>query len=717
MPTSDYLAQPADFAKPSMIDHVLEPVLPSKEGKIRKWFRQSDEKIQDGFLGRFFQFSERKTTFWTELRAGLVCFMTVCYIIPVNSGILADSGGSCDPAQDCNSERYELIGGGCVFDNNLDNPEWHACIAELKANLISATCIASAIGTIGMSLIANMPVAVAPAMGVNAYFSYTVVGFMGTGMISYEAALAAAFIEGIIFTVLTVSGFRQKFTELLPQNLLYATSAGIGAFLSFVGLQKSEGLGLISFDGATLVTLGGCPPEEQAHMYTMRDWDQYWMNTCWNAWRTNDTANNLTCGNCFIAKEYLVEQQGLSLPVNMVTACQDYVFGFDTPTIAPDVQLGLPARSSNYACLGGELRSATLWLGICGGVIMVLCMLNGVAASILWGLLFVTFISWIPTESNKATYFKEYSSIPGGEARYEYFRKGVTLPSLTRTAGKLDFKALGIGETWIALITFLYLDFMDATCTMYAMASLINDALPGFLDWKGRWPRQMLTMSVDGVSIIIGSVLGTSPLTIFAESSVGIKEGGRTGLTAFCVGCGFAASMFFAPIFSSIPPFATGPAIVFVGALMFEHARYVEWHDIYQAVPAFLTIILMPLTFSIAYGILGGILVQLILWLFMFLLDTIRATVFKQYSFYEVWLRYMSSWYCVFNQEQKLIDHLPGYVPRDPMYAADPHHHVADTDDSVMQKCSEQMKEATVEMTTANTDMGSNADNSSNSKA
>ncbi len=139
----------------------------------------------------------------------------------------------------------------------------------------------------------------------------------------------------------------------------------------------------------------------------------------------------------------------------------------------------------------------------------------------------------------------------------------------------------------------LYLDFLDATSTMFAMARMLNDAVPGFMDERGRWPRQLQTMITDGFSIVVGSLLGTSPLTVFTESAVGIREGGRTGITSFIVACGFGISVFLSPIFASIPPYATGPAVILVGALMMEHSRYVQWQDLRQAVPAFLCIILV----------------------------------------------------------------------------------------------------------------------------
>ncbi len=128
---------------------------------------------------------------------------------------------------------------------------------------------------------------------------------------------------------------------------------------------------------------------------------------------------------------------------------------------------------------------------------------------------------------------------------------------------------------------------------MFAMARLVAEAVPGFLDEKGHWPRQTETMVCDGAAIVIGALMGTSPLTVFAESAVGVREGGRSGITSFIVAMGFGVSMFLSPIFSSIPPYATGPAIVLVGAMMMEHARYIEWNSIRTTVPAFLTIMLV----------------------------------------------------------------------------------------------------------------------------
>jgi hypothetical protein len=157
------------------------------------------------------------------------------------------------------------------------------------------------------------------------------------------------------------------------------------------------------------------------------------------------------------------------------------------------------------------------------------------------------------------------------------------------------------------------------------MARLINENVPNFVDDAARFPRRLVTLCIDGVAIVIGALLGTSPLTVVAESSVAIKEGGRTGVTAFCLGMGFVIAMFFAPLFASIPPYATGPALIVVGTLIIGHAREIDWDDLRVAFPSFVTIILMPLTYSIAYGVLGGILVNVALWLILGVVDAFLA--------------------------------------------------------------------------------------------
>jgi len=570
-------------------------------------------------IGRYFECDRRLATVFSELRAGIICFLTVAYIIPVNSGILAATGGSCEPSEECTPEAYERDGDGCKFYDT----GYEACVADVRKQLIASTCIAAMISTFIMSICARMPMAVAPAMGINAYFAYTVVGFRGTGLIGYKQALAAVFIEGIIFLFLSICGLRVKFLELIPKHILYSTTVGIGMFLSFIGLQSENGVGLVTAEGATLVTLGGCPKENQHPIYTIDP----------------DVAN------------------------------------FESICGGGEAAFNLGPAGPNYACNGGQLQAGTLWLGFMSGVMMTVLMMKGIHGSILFGLLFCTFVSWIP--GHGASYFTapgyDKESVIGvragldGRQRYDYFREGAELPYTSRTGGVLEFSALNRGDVWAALITFLYLDFLDATATSFALAQLVAKQVPGFMDTLGHWPRQTMTLATDGIATIIGSLLGTSPLTIFAESAVGIRAGGKTGITSFVVAVGFLCSMFLAPIFGSIPPYATGPAIIMVGALMMERVRFVEWDEPRQAIPAFLTIITMPLTYSIAYGLVIGLLATGLVWFCDLIWETIRVLTGngEGKTMRHVMLDSWSNWIVAFGYEEVLIRDLPGYEPSD----------------------------------------------------
>ena len=202
-----------------------------------------DRNTFKGKIEYYFRFHERPTTWLTEVRAGLVTFITMSYIMSVNANILADSGGPC-------------IENG--FDPNDPESGYNECIDTVKLDLITATALSSFIATFLMGLLANIPLALAPGMGINAYFAYNVVGFQGSGNINYSTALCAVFIEGIIFLFLSITGLRIYIAKLIPNNIKYSITVGIGLYLAHIGLQSSNGIGLITGDPATLVTLGGC---------------------------------------------------------------------------------------------------------------------------------------------------------------------------------------------------------------------------------------------------------------------------------------------------------------------------------------------------------------------------------------------------------------------------------------------------------------------------
>ncbi|RPD56806.1 xanthine/uracil permease [Lentinus tigrinus ALCF2SS1-7] len=468
-------------------------------------------RVADSFVGRHFRLEgsghpkEREgSRFLTEIRAGFTTWAAMAYIISVNASILKDSGGPCEcPTND-----------GCVTD-----PTYSACVNDVQRDLITTTAAISALASFLMGALANLPVGMAPGLGLNAYLAYSVVGFHGTGFITYREAMAAVFMEGWFFFFLSLLGLRQWLARIMPQSLVMAVGAGIGLFIAFVGLS-SGGLFVVGGDTTNFVGLGGCKPED---------------------------------------------------------------------FLSDDLQ---------YYCNSKVMRSPTMWLGIfVGGVFTVFLMLYRVKGAILIGIFLTSIISWPRT--TVVTYFPHTDA---GNASFDFFKKVVTFWPLKYVGNALDY-SYGNGRVWYALITFLYVDILDTTGTLYSMAKFAGLRDPVTLDFE----NSTIAYCVDAFSISMGALMGTSPVTAFIESATGIAEGGRTGITAMVTGIMFFVSVFFAPIFASIPPWATGGALVIVGSLMIRNAREINWDYVGDAVPAFLTIIIIPLTYNIAYGVIAGI--------------------------------------------------------------------------------------------------------------
>ncbi|KAG0043458.1 hypothetical protein BGZ83_011388 [Gryganskiella cystojenkinii] len=473
-------------------------------------FDRINDSVADSFVGRHFRLEgsgarrERVgSKFTTEVRAGLTTFVTMAYIISVNSMIVTDSGGTCV----CNN------GGNATDVGCFTDPGYMDCLATLKLDMVTATAAIACFSSLLMGLFANLPIGLAPGMGLNAYFTYTVVGFHGANKIKYETALAAVFIEGILFILLSLFGVRQWLARLIPQSIKIATGAGIGLYLCFIGMQSSAGIGLIGADPATLVGLVGC---------------------------VKDAAG----------------------------ACID----------------------------GTHMRSPMTWMGIFGFVIISICLLFRVRGAVLVGILTVSILSWI-----RGTTFTFFPYTPAGDASFDYFKKVVTFHPIKTTMGKMDFQ-LDSAEIWVALITFLYVDIMDTTGTLYSMAKF-----GGYMYKNGDFDGSTAAFLCDATSISVGACFGVPPVTAFIESGAGITEGGRTGLTSITVGIFFFISLFFSPIFASFPPWATGPALIVVGSMMVKSVRSINWDYVGDAIPAFLTIAMMPLSYSIAYGLIAGV--------------------------------------------------------------------------------------------------------------
>lgn len=472
--------------------------------------------VADSVVGRHFRLEgsghpkEREgSRFLTEIRAGLTTWAAMAYIISVNASIISDTGGTCVCTQD------DL----CVSDDT-----YLSCVAEVRRDLITTTAAVSALASFLMGLFANLPVGMAPGLGLNAYFTYSVVGFHGSGIISYREALAAVFLEGWLFLILSLLGLRQWLARIMPQSLVMAVGAGIGLFIAFIGLS-SGGLGVIGGDTTNLVGLGGCKPED----------------------------------------------------------------------MLPD----LP----NY-CARRVLQSPTMWLGIfLGGIFTVFLMLYRVKGAILIGIFLTSIVSW--PRPTAITYFPHDEA---GDAAFDFFKKVVTFRPLKLIGNAIDYN-YGNGHVWYALITFLYVDILDTTGTLYSMAKFAGLRDPVTLDFE----NSTIAYCVDAFSISMGALMGTSPVTAFIESATGIAEGGKTGITAMVTGLAFFISVFFSPIFASIPPWATGGALVIVGSLMIRNVREINWDYVGDSVPAFLTLIIIPLTYNIAYGVIAGIISYVLL--------------------------------------------------------------------------------------------------------
>lgn len=390
----------------------------------------------------FFQLEKHGTNVKQEIIAGTTTFLTMAYIIFVNPGILSETG--------------------------MD-----------KGALITVTCLAAFIGTMITALWVNAPLAMAPGMGLNAFFTYTLVFGMGA---TWNQALGVVFISGVAFLLLTMTGFREKVIDAIPLQLRLAVGAGIGLFIAFIGLQN---LGLIVANPATLVGLG---------------------------------------------------------------------------PLSPTVVLGL------------------LGLTIMGGL-----EIKQVKGGILIGILITTILGMI----------LGYVQLPSGIIS--------TPPSIAPIAFKLDI----IGALKISMIgpifSFMFVDLFDSVGTIVACA---NEA--EMIDEKGKIENVSKILEADAAATVIGSLLGTSTTTTFVESASGISQGGRTGLTSATTAILFLLAMFFTPIIGIVPAFATAPALIIVGVYMFKNLINIDLHKIEIAIPAFLTIILMPLTYSISTGITFG---------------------------------------------------------------------------------------------------------------
>ncbi|EFG55422.1 NCS2 family permease [Lactobacillus amylolyticus] len=411
-------------------------------------------------INSFFHLSENKTSFKTELLAGLTTFVSMSYILFVNPNVLGASG----------------MNKGAVF---------------------TVTALAAAFTCIVMGLVANYPIASAPTLGLNAFFTYTVC----LGMkVKWETALAAVFVASILFILLTVFKIREMIIDAIPADIKYAISAGIGLFIAFIGLQGGK---LIQNSDSTLVTIGA-------------------------------------------------------------------------------------------------LNNPTVWITIFGLIVTIFLMIARVPGAIFIGMILAAIfgicIGQIPMPTSIVS----------------------SIPSIAPTFGQAIFHVSYINtiQMWIIVLTFLLVTFFDTTGTLIGLvqqAGLMKD---------NKMSRAGRALAADSSGMLVGSVLGTSPVGAFIESSTGIAVGGRTGLTAVWTGIFFLISMIFSPILSAFTTQVTAPALIIVGVLMAENLAHVHWTNLEVAIPCFLIVLGMPLTYSISDGLAWGIIV--------YPLSMIAAKKFKQ---------------------------------------------------------------------------------------
>ncbi|KAM7208815.1 Ubiquitin carboxyl-terminal hydrolase, family 1 domain containing protein [Naviculisporaceae sp. PSN 640] len=487
-----------------------------KCAKFFRFIRRIDEHVNRSTFGRVFRLRDSghpdevaDANFSTELRAGLTTFATMAYIIAVNASILADTGFGCECKKPLDSR------GNCQND-----AEWKTCYNEVKLDLITATAALSGMSSILFGFVTNLPVCLAPGMGLNAYFTYQVVGIKGTGSISYRLALTAIFIEGWIFLLLALTGLRHWLVKIVPGTIKTASGVGIGLFLTLIGMSYSSGIGIVTGAISTPLAIGGCPAE---HL------------------------------------------------------------------------------SQHGECGTDVMSSPKTWLAImCGGLLVAFLMAFRVKFAIVIGIAIVSILSW--PRHTAITYFPDTAE---GDERWEFFKKVVTFHPIKHTLVQQDWNLAGsVGpEFALALFTFLYVDIIDCTATLYSMARFCGKVRKE----DGDFPRSTLAYCTDAFCISIGALFGCSPVTAFIESGSGIMEGGRTGLTAITAGFCFLASLFFAPIFASIPPWATGCTLIMVGCLMIRQVTKINWAYIGDAIPSFVTLAFIPFTYSVAYGLIAGL--------------------------------------------------------------------------------------------------------------
>ena len=439
------------------------------------------------FLDRFFKLSENNTSIHHEMLAGLITFMAMAYILAVNPDILSASGMP-------------------------------------KGGVFIATIIAATVGSAIMGIVANYPFALAPGLGINAFFSYTVVISMGY---SWQFALLAVFVEGILFLILSVVPIREKLFNCIPHSLKAAVAVGIGIFIAFIALQGGK---IVVANNATIV---GLINFHDVNMHTSGIWAI------------------LTMLGIIITSVFLIKGIRGAILLGIFAT---WLVGIITEFVGiyvPNAEEGFHSVIPNFSNYFQSLDQSFRDFGVtCGALFHP--------------------DSWTHTRGD---------AIVG---------QGFSLLK------SLDF--------FVVVFAFFFVDLFDT------LGTLIGVSLRGgFLTKEGKLPRISRALSADAIATATGAVMGTSTTTTYVESAAGVAFGGKTGLTAVSVGFFFLLSLLFAPIFLAIPSFATAPALFLVGFIMMASIGEIDFGDLREAIPAFVCMIAMPLSYSISDGIMLGV--------------------------------------------------------------------------------------------------------------
>jgi AGZA family xanthine/uracil permease-like MFS transporter len=466
------------------------------------------EKILEDRFG----LSNAGVTWQSEMRAGLTTFMTMAYILLVNPAMLSNAG--------------------MPFDD-----------------VLFATAIASFVGCVVMGMWANLPFALAPGMGLNAYFTFTVVGAMG---IPWQVALAAVFVEGLIFLIISLPqiGWRTKMINSIPQDLKIATGAGIGMFLALIGLQET---GIVINNGVTLVGL---------------DNTASWTHTSGELWAiigivliaammARGITGSIVWG--ILGISIFGWALGVSDPYNMLGNADPTYDFYNNPEIQTSIGFAV------YEGIDFTVFHAPAGWGAA----------EATAPTLGWG--DGKMFGWvgIPEE---------------------------TLGGFLDGFGDVNDYTWSIGDFLLVMITFLFVDIFDTAGTLYSVGRAA-----GYVDDNDELQNSDPAFMSDAAATLVGAMTGTSTTTTYIESAAGVEEGGKTGLVAVTVGVLFLSGLFLSGLFQAIPTYAAACALVIVGSLMMRQAADINWADLEVAIPAFITMILMPFTYSIAAGIAWGI--------------------------------------------------------------------------------------------------------------